>query len=116
MKFNLTRIDAKAGETIKVVLRNVGSLPKAAMGHNFVLLKSGVNVDEFAAAAITAGPSKDYFPTDKVDQTLGHTKLTGPGETAEVTITLPTAPGEYAYLCTFPGHFAAGMRGVVAVK
>lgn len=115
MKFNMTRLEAKAGETVRVVLRNAGVLPKAAMGHNFVLLKSGVSVEEFATAAITAGAAKDYFPTDRAAQTIAHTKLLGPNEKAEVTFTVPAEAGEYSYLCTFPGHFAAGMRGVLVV-
>jgi plastocyanin len=28
----------------------------------------------------------------------------------------PAKPGSYTYLCTFPGHFVAGMKGVLVVK
>lgn len=115
MKFSITRIEAKAGETLRVVLQNVGSLPKAAMGHNFVLLKAGVKPEEIAAAAAMAGPAKDYFPEDRADQIIAHTRLIGPKEKAEVTFQVPAEPGEYAFLCTFPGHVAAGMKGVLVV-
>src|SRR5688500_13818710 len=37
MKFNLTTIQAKPGEQLKVVLTNVGTQPKEVMGHNWVL-------------------------------------------------------------------------------
>jgi azurin len=42
--------------------------------------------------------------------------LVGPSETVDVTFKAPTAPGQYTYLCGFPGHFVAGMKGVLTVK
>jgi uncharacterized cupredoxin-like copper-binding protein len=41
------------------------------------------------------------------------TKLLGPGKSATLRITLKK--GSYKYLCTVPGHAAAGMRGVFKV-
>jgi len=29
---------------------------------------------------------------------------------------VPAAPGSYPYVCTFPGHFVAGMKGNLVVK
>ena len=46
---------------------------------------------------------------------LIHTKLLGPGEEDTISFT-PLAPGVYEYVCTFPGHTAAGMRGQITVK
>jgi len=46
---------------------------------------------------------------------IASTKMLGPGETATVTFTAP-APGVYDYICTFPGHALAGMRGTLTVK
>jgi uncharacterized cupredoxin-like copper-binding protein len=37
-----------------------------------------------------------------------------PGKTVSLTVTLKK--GKAPYLCTIPGHAAAGMRGVVTVK
>ena len=42
--------------------------------------------------------------------------MAGPGETVEVTVKMPAAPAAYPYICTFPGHFAAGMRGTIIAK
>lgn len=50
------------------------------------------------------------------DQVLFHTEMVGGGETTEVTFTAPDEPGEYEYLCSFPGHYAAGMKGFLVVK
>ena len=43
------------------------------------------------------------------------TPLTSPGQTARLVVTFKKK-GSYAYLCTVPGHAAAGMKGVFAVR
>jgi uncharacterized cupredoxin-like copper-binding protein len=43
------------------------------------------------------------------------TPLIGPGKTARVVVTFKKK-GKYAYLCTVPGHAAAGMKGVFTVR
>ena len=47
-------IDAMAGEQLKIVLKNIGTLPKEAMGHNWVLLKPGTDLNAFAQASMAA--------------------------------------------------------------
>jgi azurin len=115
MKYSVTSIPAKPGETLLIKLVSKGTLPKVAMAHNFVLLKLTAKVLDFANAAAMARAS-DFVPPDMKDQVLAASTLAGPGETVEVTFKVPTAPGTYNYLCTFPGHFAAGMRGTIVVK
>ena len=115
MKFNLTRAEVKAGQDVKVIFTNIGSMPKAAMGHNWVLLKKGVDVEAFDKAAIAA-QATDYFPVALADQVVAHTKLLGPKQTDEITFKAPTEPGEYVFLCSFPAHYQAGMKGVLVVK
>src|SRR5437879_246210 len=61
MKYNVTRIEVKAGQDMKVTLTNTGSMPKAAMAHNWVLLKKGVDGKTFADSAVTAAAT-DYIP------------------------------------------------------
>ena len=54
--FNVTEIAAKRGETIKIQLKNVGTLPKMAMAHNVVVVKPTTKLAEFnQAAAMRAG-------------------------------------------------------------
>jgi azurin len=115
MKYSVTEITAKPGEKIHVVLKALGSMPKIAMAHNFVLLKAGVNPQDVSTAAFNARAT-DFIPAEMKDKILANTKLAGGGETVEVTFTAPTKPGKYDYLCTFPGHFAAGMKGTLTVK
>ena len=115
MKFNVVRIEAAAGEELKVVLKNMGTLPKEAMGHNWVLLNKGVDMMAFSTAAMAA-KATDYIPPAMAAQVLAHTKLLGPKQTDEVTFKAPKEPGEYTYICSFPAHAMAGMRGVLVVK
>ena len=49
-------------------------------------------------------------------QVLAGSKFAGPGETVYVTFKAPAEAGNYPYLCTFSGHFQAGMKGVLTVK
>jgi azurin len=115
MKYNVTSIPAKPGETLRIRLVSKGTLPKIAMAHNVVVLKAGAKQIDFVNAASQARAT-DFIPTDMKDQVLAATGLAGPGETVEVTFKVPAAAGSYPYVCTFPGHFAAGMRGTIVVK
>jgi azurin len=116
MKFSVTEIQAKPGEQIKVVLKGVGAMPKMAMAHNFVLLKAGANATTFANESMMAGPAANYIAAARKADVLAATTLVGAGETAEITFKAPAAPGTYTFLCSFPGHFAAGMKGTLVVK
>ena len=115
MKYSLTTITAKPGETLTVRLKSIGTLPKIAMGHNFVLLAKGTDATAFANAAASAYQT-GYIPPAMKPKVLAMTTIVGPGETAEVTFKVPAAPGSYAFLCSFPGHFVAGMKGMLVVK
>lgn len=115
MKFNLNRVEVKAGQDVKVIFTNIGSMPKAAMGHNWVLLKKSADIEAFDKAAIGAAAT-DYIPAALQDQIIAHTKLLGPKQTDEISFKAPTEPGEYPFLCSFPAHFQAGMKGVLVVK
>jgi azurin len=115
MKYNLTRIEANAGQDVKVTLTNMGNIPKAAMAHNWILLKKGVDPKAFADAAVVAAAT-DYIPASMTDSIIAHTKLLGPKQSDEITFKAPTEPGEYHFLCSFPAHYLSGMTGVLVVK
>ncbi len=115
MKYLPAAFTAAPGESIKVVIRHVGKLPKVAMGHNLVLLKKGVDPKKLVEACASAADS-DYIASSVTSQLLAYTRLIGPGETADATFTVPAARGDYVFVCTFPGHFALGMKGIFTVK
>lgn len=114
MKFSVTKIEAKAGETIKIAFTNAGTLPKEAMGHNFVVLKPGTDAAAFSAAA-AAAKATDYIPESMKDAVLGHTAILGPKKSEDLVLKDLKA-GEYVFLCSFPAHFAIGMKGTIIVK
>src|SRR5688572_28081903 len=115
MQFDKTEIAAKPGETIRIVLKAVGTMPKSIMAHNFVLLKDGVDAVEFNKAAFNARDT-GFIPPDKKADVIAATDLAGGGETVEVTFKVPAKAGSYNFICSFPGHFAMGMRGKLVVK
>lgn len=115
MKYSVTSIAAKPGELVTVRLKSVGTIPKIAMAHNFVLLAKGTDAVAFTNASATASAT-GYIPAQFKAKVLASTALAGPGETVDVTFKAPAAPGQYPYLCSFPGHFVAGMKGALVVK
>ncbi len=115
MKFNLTHVEVKAGQDVTVSMTNMGNMPKAAMAHNWILLKKGSDPKAFVDAAVTAAAT-DYIPAQLADQIIAHIKLLGPKQSDEISFKAPTEPGEYHFLCSFPAHFLSGMTGVMVVK
>ena len=115
MRFNLTEMEKPAGQEATLVFKNNGTLPKAAMGHNLVILKPDTDLAAFGNAAVAAA-ANEYIPTDPAlaAQVVAHTKVLGPGESDTITFTIDE-PGEYPYICSFPGHWAI-MKGVLHVK
>ena len=112
MQYDLSEIDVYEGQTVVLTLNHTGTMPAAAMGHNFVLLKQGTDLEKFEAEAAKA--QKDgYIPTD-TSEIIAHTKLIGGGESDTITFKAPEK-GTYDYMCSFPGHYSV-MKGKFNVK
>jgi azurin len=115
MKYSVTQIVAKPGELLKVRLTATGVIPKEVMAHNFVLLQPDTKVDAFIMAAAMARDT-GYIPATLKKQIIANTGLAGPGETVEITFAAPKVAGKYQYICSFAGHYQAGMTGWLIVK
>jgi azurin len=115
MKFDVTTIEAKPGEKITIKLTTKSQIPKQAMAHNVVVIDKDANVDEVSNASARARDN-DYIAPEYDEEIIAATGLAGGGETVEVTFTVPEEKGEYEYVCTFPGHYPAGMKGVLKVQ
>ncbi len=113
MQFDLKEIKVKAGQKIKLTLTHSGKLAKAAMGHNFVLLKQGVDVAAFGGKAAAARET-EYIPKSEAANIIAHTKLVGGGESDTIEFTAPKK-GTYTFICSFPGHYAL-MKGNFIVE
>ena len=115
MKFSVTSIAARPGERLRVVLVATGSMPATLMAHNWILLRAGTDSEAFVNAGVLAR-STNFIAASQMDRVLASTPLVAAGETAEVTFTAPATRGEYPYVCSFRGHYLAGMWGTLLVK
>ena len=111
MKYDKQLITAKAGTTIQVVLQNPDF-----MQHNLVLIKPKTLEKVGAAADMLAqdpnGAKMQYVP--KMPEVLYATPMLNPGGKYTLTIKVPDVPGDYPYVCTFPGHWRI-MNGILRV-
>jgi len=109
MKFDTPLLTVAAGSNVRLVFRNSDD-----MLHNFVLCAPGRG-EAVGAAALALGlegPAKSYVPESA--DVLYHTALIQPEASDTIFFTAPTAPGDYEFICSFPGH-AATMKGILRV-
>ncbi|MEO6650630.1 MAG: PVC-type heme-binding CxxCH protein [Chitinophagaceae bacterium] len=112
MKYDKALITVKAGTTVQIIIQNPDF-----MQHNFVLVKPRM-MDKVGAAADKMaqdpnGAKLNYVP--KMPEVLQATPLINPGGKFTLTFKVPNTPGDYPYICTFPGHWRI-MRGVMKVS
>ena len=111
MKFDKTSFTVKAGQTVIINLENPDF-----MQHNLVIANPGTMNKVGEAADVLArdpnGAEKQYVP--KMPEVLFATKLLNPEEATTLQFTAPSTPGNYPYLCTFPGHWRI-MNGMMKV-
>ena len=115
MQYTVKNIDvSKKCKEFEITLKHTGKLPKAAMGHNLVVVKAA-DMNSAGADGMGAGPASDYVKA-KDPRVLAYTKLIGGGETATTKITVANldAKESYVFFCTFPGHSAL-MKGTLKV-
>jgi azurin len=113
LSFDLRWFVAEAGKPVQIVLVNPDAMP-----HNLVVSQPG-SLEEVGTKGGAMPMPADPAATDKafVPDTplvLHATNLLKEGETARLAFTAPQAPGEYIYVCTFPGHWVR-MYGVMLV-
>jgi len=113
MQYDKKEIRVKAGQEVTLTLRHAGKMELLVMGHNFVLLKEGVEIPAFAIESGNAGPPKDWIPNDGKD-VIAHTKMIGGGQSTSITFMAPVA-GTYDFICSFPGHWGT-MKGKCIVE
>jgi azurin len=113
MQFNKSSIDVpQSCKEFTVNLKHVGKLPKASMGHNWVLTTTA-DAQATANDGIPAGLDKSYVKAGDT-RVIAHTSTVGGGESTSVTFDTSKlkADQSYTYFCSFPGHFAL-MKGTL---
>lgn len=111
MQYNGNRIEVE-GTKVQIELKHIGSMAKAVMGHNLVVLTPGTDPMAWSGTVLTAVDTDFVPPGDKA--VIAATKLLGGGESDTISFEVP-GPGEYPFLCSFPGHVGM-MKGVLVVK
>ncbi len=111
MQYDQKSFSVTAGTTVEIVFENNDD-----MQHNLLIVKPG-SLEVVGAAAehiakIPSGPARGYIPN--IPHVLASTVLVDPGQTFHLRFEVPDVPGEYPYVCTFPGHWKM-MNGVMEV-
>ena len=109
LKYDLELLEVKVGSKVKITFNNNDD-----MLHNLVVVKptTAIQVGEEALKMGLEGSQKNYIPDS--DNVLFHTNILSPETSESIYFEAPTVPGEYMYVCTFPGH-AYVMQGVLRV-
>ena len=109
LMYDVKEFSVKSGKKVKLTFANTDVMP-----HNFLIVKPG-KADAIMNAAIVMGAKgfENGFIPDGND-ILWHTKLLDHSKQEILEFTAP-APGEYPFICSFPGHGII-MRGVMKVK
>lgn len=111
MLFDRSWFVVEAGKPVQIVFFNPD-----AMAHNLLVVTPGslqeVGVAGGAMPLPTDPTVKPYVPDSPL--VLQATRLLNWGETDRLSFVAPEQPGEYVYVCTFPGHWVR-MYGVMLV-
>ncbi len=109
LQYDLKSFEVRTGDRVELVFNNNDD-----MMHNLVVVEPNT-ADQVGTAAMNLGldgPQQGYVP--EVDEVLFHTCILQPGSSESIYFIAPP-PGEYTYVCTFPGHSRV-MRGKMIVR
>ncbi|HZL34370.1 MAG TPA: plastocyanin/azurin family copper-binding protein [Tepidisphaeraceae bacterium] len=102
MEYDIRYFVVQAGKPVEIILENDDFMP-----HNIVIGAPGSLAEIGAAAGMMQPPAdmneKAFIPNSP--KVLHSTHLVQPDESATLSFIAPTTPGQYVFLCTFPGHW-----------
>jgi azurin len=111
MAFDKTSITVAAGSEIALIFENTDGMP-----HNVVILTPGSAEKAGKAAEAMAaqkdGYEKSFIPN--IPEVLFATPLISSGKNFRLDFKAPRKPGEYPFICSFPGHWQT-MKGLITV-
>ncbi|MCA9136908.1 MAG: c-type cytochrome, partial [Planctomycetales bacterium] len=110
MRYDVPYFVVEAGRPLQVLLENHDLMP-----HNLVITEPGA-LKSVAMAGQAAGPEGTgglpYVPDSS--SIIAASEMVAPDKSSRITLTAPSEPGEYPYVCTFPQHWYR-MYGVMVV-
>ncbi|MFC3199078.1 PVC-type heme-binding CxxCH protein [Parapedobacter deserti] len=111
MQYDKKRFTVQAGKPVTLVFENPDG-----MQHNLLIVQPGTLeiVGKAADDMLRSSEAYDRHYIPEIPEVLHATPLVDPDGSYTLQFTAPTEPGEYPYVCTFPGHWR-GMNGVMTV-
>ena len=100
MRYDKEEIVVPSNGQMTIELVNRAENPE--MIHNIVFIHKN-EMEEVAMAGLEVGPDKAFVPD--LPSVFAGSELAEPGESTEFTFTAPFQSGEYAFICTVPGHW-----------
>lgn len=111
MKFDISEFEVEAGKPVEIIFENPDF-----MQHNLVVTQKGkmeaVGKAADKLASSQKGTEMEYVPD--MPEVLFSTRLVNPEESVKLSFIAPEEPGQYPYVCTFPGHWRI-MNGTMKV-
>lgn len=111
MRFDKESFTVQAGDDISLIFENPDD-----MAHNVVIAKPG-SIEVVGNAADAMASSKDGYEKSfvpDIPEVLFATPLINGGKSFQLDFKAPNKPGEYPFVCTFPGHWQM-MKGIMKV-
>ena len=112
MDYDLEEFTVDAGAPVRLVLTNPDDKP-----HNLVIGTPGSlrEIGRKATLLGTTSQAKQRHYVPKMRQVLHWIPVVEPHSSAELVFTAPEEPGDYVYVCTYPGHWTT-MNGIMKVR
>ena len=113
MLYDVTRFVVRAGQPVRIDFTNPD-----ATAHNIVIVAPGADEEiGLAANEMAKNPREaqrgQYVPKSK--KVLHATRMIAPLSATALRFIAPKKPGDYPYICTFPGHWTI-MKGIMVVR
>jgi putative membrane-bound dehydrogenase-like protein len=112
MKFDRTVINVRRGQRVEIAFINADDMP-----HNVVIFKRGdmatYEKELFGSMNEPNAQLRGFVPDSP--NVLVATRLLNARESDVLAFDAPTEPGDYPFVCSFPGHWFT-MRGVLRVE
>lgn len=102
MVYDKEKIVVEAGQAVEFRFANTDHMP-----HNFAIVQPGSleEVGQLAEATARDADAKDRHYVPAVDSVLVASRLLEPGQKQSISFEVPSTPGVYPYVCTYPGHW-----------
>ncbi len=102
MIYDKEQIAVQAGQPVEFRFSNSDHMP-----HNFAIVTPGSleEIGELAEATGRDPDAKDRHYIPQSDKVLLASRLLEPGQNQALTFEVPSEPGVYPYVCTYPGHW-----------